>query len=617
MPGLAGLITSRPAQEAEELASRMVVAMGTDEGLEVVRFQYPGASVFGGITRLAGTGQTCEFSRESADWAGDRVLLYGELFPNSNGLEHGAGYGSILDAILSSRDSSIETRRFLQSLNGLFSGVIVDDREGRVDVFVDRFGFERLYVHDAGDAYFFASEVKAILAVAPETREFDDEGVAQFLATGCTFGGVTLFRGIQILPGAAHIRFRRGERQFSKTYFSPGDEWEPQDPLSEGEFLDRLDARLKVAIPAYSDWDGPLGISLTAGLDSRMLLACVDGDPSRFVSFTYSGETIDSLDATIASKVAAVLGIEHHILRVEEDFFDNFARHAEETVKATDGYFGVTGAHERYMSSKARQLAPVRLTGNYGSEILRGVSTFKVGKWVEGLIDGDFRSHVAKVQGQFASLPSHPVTFAAFAEVPFNLWGNYAAGRSRIGFRTPYLDNELVKLAYRGPRNRDAAVRVATEIVRRNRPELAAILSDRGYFGYCSRLASRSRYAYERLTFKLDYIYNEGFPTSLTRFEAAYRLALRAGRLLGRHKHLHYRDWFRRRLGGFVWETVNDPNVSDLPYWEKGTGVRLAEAHLAGKANHVAQLDAVMTLGLVNKLLIKGGGWGATLRIRS
>ena len=57
--------------------------------------------------------------------------------------------------------------------------------------------------------------------------------------------------------------------------------------------------------------------------------------------------------------------------------FQTLQAHVDRTVYITDGCLGALGAHEIYLNAQACRLAPVRLTGNFGSEVLRGVSTFK------------------------------------------------------------------------------------------------------------------------------------------------------------------------------------------------------------------------------------------------
>src|SRR5204862_3121491 len=120
--------------------------------------------------------------------------------------------------------------RFFEKLNGLFSGLLIDKRQSKAFLFNDRYGLERIYWHDTEDAVCFASEAKALLRVLPELRTFDREGVAQFLAFGCTLGQRTLFQGVQLLPGGSEWSFQNGKCQKRK-YFSPKN-WEFQPILS-------------------------------------------------------------------------------------------------------------------------------------------------------------------------------------------------------------------------------------------------------------------------------------------------------------------------------------------------------------------------------------------------
>src|SRR4029077_2621472 len=127
-----------------------------------------------------------------------------------------------------------EGDKFLEKLNGLFSGLLVDKRQKRAVLFNDRYGVERIYYYEVDGDFYFASEAKALLRILPELREFDEEGVAQFLAFGCTLGSQTLFRGIQSLPGASVWSFKNGTCKKRK-YFFP-ETWESQPILPAEAF---------------------------------------------------------------------------------------------------------------------------------------------------------------------------------------------------------------------------------------------------------------------------------------------------------------------------------------------------------------------------------------------
>jgi asparagine synthase (glutamine-hydrolysing) len=169
---------------------------------------------------------------------GDVVLLLsGECFVDQEtraglrqkGHELGQAAGSWLVHLYEE-----EGDRFFEKLNGLFSGLLIDKRQAKAFLFNDRYGLERLYWHETEDAVFFASEAKALLRVLPELRAFDQEGVTQFLTFGCTLGHRTLFRGIELLPGASVWSFENGKCQ-RRRYFSP-ETWEAQPKLAMESF---------------------------------------------------------------------------------------------------------------------------------------------------------------------------------------------------------------------------------------------------------------------------------------------------------------------------------------------------------------------------------------------
>jgi asparagine synthase (glutamine-hydrolysing) len=176
--------------------------------------------------------------------------------------------------------------------------------------------------------------------------------------------------------------------------------------------------------------------------------------------------------------VAQACGLEHRILRLGSDFFSKFASHADRTIYATDGCLGILGAHEIYLNRLAREMAPVRLTGVFGGELLRDVSMFKRIELSPGLLNAGLNQSL-----QLPYADEHPVTFAIAREVPWQRFGPPAAARSQLIFRTPYLDNEIVELAYRAPEVLRTSSRSAVRLIRENRPALGNIPTDMGELG--------------------------------------------------------------------------------------------------------------------------------------
>jgi asparagine synthase (glutamine-hydrolysing) len=494
-----------------------------------------------------------------------------------------------------------EGDQFFEKLNGLFSGLLIDKRRHRAFLFNDRYGLERIYFYETKDATYFASEAKALLRVLPELRAFDDEGVAQFLTFGCTLEWRTLFRGVRLLPGGSVWSFKNGKCDKQK-YFSR-ETWESQSTLGAEAFEAQFQETFKRVLPRYFESESKIGISLTGGLDTRMIMACLPKAGAKPVCCTFAGENGETLDARVAARVAETCGLEHHILRLGPGFFSDFASHSDRTIYVTDGCFGLTGAHEIYLNAQAHWLAPTRLTGNFGSELLRGVSTFNPVGLSQDLFSSDFSESVNASARKLSDSEDHPVTFSAFREIPWNLFGNLAASRSQVIFRTPYLDNELVALAYRSPERSKNSPLLASRLVKANSTVLSEIPTDRGFAGDNSGLEFLLRRFFAEATFKIDYYNSEGLPRLLSPLDPVLRRFSSGLGILGLHKYLSYRHWFRGELAGYVNDKLTDAQTQRSSYWDSNFLECMAREHICGRNNYVREINAVLTLEAVERLL--------------
>ena len=496
-----------------------------------------------------------------------------------------------------------EGDQFFEKLNGLFSGLLIDRRQRKAFLFNDRYGVERIYWHENTSGTFFASEAKALLRVLPELREFDADGVAQFLTFGCTLETRTLFRGISILPGGSLWSFKGGNCHQRK-YFSP-ETWESQPILSAESFEAEFQETFKRILPRYFESESRIGISLTAGLDTRMIMACRPKTGKKPICYTFSGEKSLTLDDRLAARVAETCGLEHRLLRIGPDFFSDFAAHADRTIFVTDGCFGVLGAHEMYLNKQARRLVPVRLTGNYGSEILRGVSTFKLIGLSPSLFSPKLDGALSSLGRSAAHSNEHPVTFAAFREIPWHLFGSLAAGRSQTIFRTPYLDNQIVALAYQAPEDLRRSRGPALRLVKNHSKALGNIPTDMGLGGNNSGLVAATRRYVSKATFKLDYFNNEGLPHWLSPFDPLFRRFGSGAGILGLHKYLHYRSWFARELAGYLHDVLTDGRTQRASFWNFDFLEQMIRQHTRGRKNYVLEINAVLTLEAVERLLLR------------
>jgi asparagine synthase (glutamine-hydrolysing) len=311
------------------------------------------------------------------------------------------------------------------------------------------------------------------------------------------------------------------------------------------------------------------------------------------------------LDARLAARVAKACDLEHRILRLGPDFFSDFALYVDRTVYATDGALGTLGAHEIYLNSRARALSPVRLTGVFGGEILRGISMFKPLYFAHRLVNPDLANAVMSWTSRWSHNGEHPVTFAAFREIPEKRFATPAASRSQTSFRTPYLDNEIVALAYQAPETIRTSMDFTFSLVKANNPSLSKIPTDMGGMGDANRLAAASRHIFSKAICKVDYLRTEGLPHGLSRLDSLSTQLSSAFRIAGLHKYLSYRIWFQRELAAYVDGVLKDVQARSSPFWNSGFLEHMASDHATGRKNYVREIDAVLTLEAVERLLFR------------
>ncbi len=448
---------------------------------------------------------------------------------------------------------------FLAGLNGWFHGVIVDLAKKDILVFNDRFGMQRLYHGEDGESVLFASEAKALLNVAGKFRSLDLQGVGEYLTCGCVLDNRTLFRGISLLPPGSDWTFSADGKVKKQAYFSPST-WETQPLLTAAEFSEKLEQTFPRILKRYTGGSRPIAMSLTGGLDGRMIMAWAHPEPGALPCYTFNGTYRDCADVRIARKVAAACGQSHKTIPVGDEFLQQFPRLAEQSVYISDGAMDVTGAAELYANRLARQIAPVRLTGNYGSEILRRYVAFKPRVLPNEIFTKDFAGQFPTASATYAEAAAgNRLSFIAFKQVPWHHYARFAVEQSQITVRSPFLDNDLVSLAFQAPPEAAASLGPALRLIAAGNPQLGAIPTDRGITYPADRMANRAHRSLQEFLAKAEYAYDYGMPNWLARID--HSLApLRLERLfLGRQKFCHFRVWYRRQLADYVKQILLDP----------------------------------------------------------
>src|SRR5581483_4456912 len=93
--------------------------------------------------------------------------------------------------------------------------------------------------------------------------------------------------------------------------------------------------------------------------------------------YTWAGTYRECADVKIARQAARLCGQPHRTIPVGAEFLSQFPHLAQRAVYISDGTMDVTGSIDLYLQQSARRIAPVRLSGVCGGEILRRLVMFK------------------------------------------------------------------------------------------------------------------------------------------------------------------------------------------------------------------------------------------------
>ncbi len=281
----------------------------------------------------------------------------------------------------------------VQKLRGMFAFAIYDETRGSLLLARDRLGIKPLHYAVLTGRLLFGSEIKAILAAAPDLASIDHEALLQYMEFGYVPDPATAFTAIRKLPPGQLLEFSRGQLAVRKYWDFP--RYNSHPPLNESECLEELERHLTDAVTSHLIADVPLGAFLSGGTDSSTVVALMARASSRPVkTFTVGFEHADFDEARYARLVAEQFQTEHHELVLDPDVVPALERIAQ----SLEEPFGDSSMLPTYFVSLfARKHVTVALSGDGGDELFAGYDRYAVllrPGWIPGAAGRFYRQHV-------------------------------------------------------------------------------------------------------------------------------------------------------------------------------------------------------------------------------
>ena len=261
--------------------------------------------------------------------------------------------------------------RLPEQIDGMFAIAVWDARQHVGLLARDRMGKKPLYYWRHGDALYFASELKAILAVPGFSRRLNLEALHHYLSYKHVPHPLTILEGVCMLAPAHRLVYRAGRDPAVSRYWALS--YAPLNghaPDAE-EAADELLARMRRAVGRRLMADVPVGFFLSGGIDSSLttvLATEVASSQVKTFTLTYEGESTTpgkEADRRWARWVAERYGTDHHEQTIA---VSNYPDAIRRILRAFDEPFaGVVSTY--FLSQRIAQHVKVAVAGDGADEL--------------------------------------------------------------------------------------------------------------------------------------------------------------------------------------------------------------------------------------------------------
>ena len=273
-------------------------------------------------------------------------------------------------------------------LNGMFGLAIWDVPNQRLAVARDAMGIKLIYYKVENGTLTFGSEIRPILAAQNSRPDVDPIALNLFLRFRYTPSPLTIFQGIRKLAPGTMLVVEKGQCREERWYKFIPTPFPTRKKKEEavGELLELY----RGAVRRHLLSDVPVGVLLSGGLDSGLLLALMNEQGGPWPAYTIGyGESFQDDELTDAAETAALLGARHISVRLDQTEFERSLPKIVECLEEPIATSSIVPMY--FVSQRARQDVKVALIGQGPDELFGGYKRhlgIHYGNWWRGLPAG-------------------------------------------------------------------------------------------------------------------------------------------------------------------------------------------------------------------------------------
>ncbi len=484
--------------------------------------------------------------------------------------------------------------------NGAF--IECDLKKKNIRVLSSIVGLPPIFIYKDPCLTVITSDIYLLSSLPYLKLHFAPQGIIEACAIGHPIEHKTLFRDITIMPAGFLLKVSQGsavsmERSWFLPEIEPSKDWKSYTDLQIGAFKHSIK---KINL------DNSF-LSLTAGLDTRAILAVLIQERVNLPAFTMSGNRM-SLDARTAQRLCKAYGMKHEVVVIGDEFYRGLPSYLLEASRLSGGLTSLEQASEVYFYKKINGLYSARLSGNLGNQIgRRGTEKISMRNVNQSVLSEQFSENIRKrsfehwyteAKTQSGSLNYE---FLLQKEILFSSIGNYCIGNHFAVQQSPYANHLLIEISQRMPKNDDADNELSLFRLRLKdlqhrflgEPEFRSfqrklIKSTGGYVASCpinwgwraKGGVSLPGLLWGMLTFLDAIAFAKGLNSGMS------SRSLRLLNITGLHEFRHYDMWMKSFMKEFVCDTLLSAPIKTSNLFNMKKLEKMLEEHYSSKMDH-------------------------------
>jgi len=293
---------------------------------------------------------------------------------------------------------------FVHRLRGMVPFGIYDTRDDSWHLARDVGGIKPLFIAYPQGRLAFASEMRSLMKAFSVKPAINFRSLSLYMRLQYVPGPETMCEGIEQLPPGTILHWKNSSE--TRETFTPV---EHASVASKSDFRERFPALMDSVVQDHLVSDKPVGVFLSGGMDSSIVLHHMCANSSepvrtftvRFEATEAEGAARFNADADLAAMTAAHYGTIHtEILLTAKDFTDHYAATARALDQPNADHVSVA---QFVLAREAKKHVDVVLTGAGGDELFGGYPRYRIARILQLL-----RAIPPSIRGMLGGISGNP-----------------------------------------------------------------------------------------------------------------------------------------------------------------------------------------------------------------